>query len=184
MKKLISFLWNIKSHAEDEIFEQDFITNLKRFHYMLNEENFALSAIAFDEFANSIPDYLLGVSKQKNVFEKLQEDAEQLESGKLSRFTPLVKDEVVSAEFVLTENKKIKAMRFFNLDGEELVISSKSEAVVYTRKNKKFKLVNMFKDHVTFEFSNNSGEDFKVIRSMQKEEIDSKIEANNMLWGR
>ena len=180
MNNCYLFLENLKQGASEEMFATDFLLNLKRFKYMIDEISLGVSSMLID-FYKSVPDHILDLSKQKNCLNDLFVNADEDVNTKIFLIEPLEQEEMgVKIEFDMTG--KIVSIKFFN-DRMQLILNAKSELVRLDLNGRSYQMLQLFKNYFTLNKRVKGSVEFKHIATYEQEDIDNKMKFQTYLLG-
>jgi len=179
MNRTYQFLTILKNGA-GELLVEDFVGNLKKFEYLINQR-FIVSSCELDMFLKELPEYMLDIVENKDNIIRLFANAEETKTGKIYAIEPLDKEDIsVVIKFNFTG--KIEKIMFFN-DKLKLTLSNGQDIVVLERKGSCIKLVHLFKNHYSLNKGTKIDGQFTDVVPIEKSKLERDIRCGEMLLG-
>ncbi len=180
MNNTHALLNNLTKYSSSEMFAEDFLQNLKRFEFLIDERFTSLS-LDFDNFLKLMPDYVVDLSKSPECLLNLYADSVIDGKKRVTVIKPLEEDGI-SVTFEFNSIGRLMTIVFRSED-KCLTLDSNQDIVVFEKRNFTIKLVNLFKDYFALNIKRNSEKYFNNVVSIEKEKLDNRIMYSKFLLG-
>lgn len=181
MNKTHKVLDNMNKYTSSDMFGENFLQNLIRFEYLINER-FTTTSLEFSAFLNLMPDFIVDTSKNSEFILNLYADCEVVNGEKITKIVPYDDESEISVTFKFSRYGKLLTIILQN-ENNCLILDSSQDIVVFKNKNKYVKLVNLFKDYFSLNIKRADEENWRNVTSIEKERLDNKIMYSKMLLG-
>lgn len=180
MNNCYTMLNNLKRTASEEMFATDFVMNLKRFKYLV-DERYVVTSVILDDFLKSVPEHIVDLTDDENSLIKLFSIAEEKNNTKILLIEPLDQEEI-GAKFKFDIDGRLVSIELFN-DRICLNLNATTEIVRFEMEGKTLQMVQVLKNYISLNKRLKNSNEFTTVVTVEKQNIDNKMKFQAMLLG-